>query len=171
MAHNKIRVDATPEAVFDVLSDPRSFARWVVGSRKIRGADPDWPAAGTSFDHSVGLGPFSLADSTSVRRSERPGLLKLFVRARPFTQAVVTLRMRSDAGGALVEMDEEPADWRSRIFFNALTQPLVRLRNAESLRRLKALAEGSEAIPQGELPARESDAEGSVKASSQPASP
>jgi carbon monoxide dehydrogenase subunit G len=171
MAHNVIRVDATPEAVFDVLSDPRSFARWVVGSRKIRGADPEWPAAGTSFDHSVGLGPFTLADSTSVKQSERPQLLKLLVRARPFTQAVVTLQMRRAAGGTLVEMDEYPADLRSRIFFNALTQPLVRLRNAESLRRLKALAEGSEPIPQGELPPRESNAEGSVKGSSQPASP
>jgi carbon monoxide dehydrogenase subunit G len=171
MAHNEIGVDATPDAVFDVLSDPRSFARWVVGSRKIRGADPEWPAAGTSFDHSVGVGPFTLADSTSVKQSERPQLLKLLVRARPFTRAVVTLQMRPDAAGTRVEMDERPADCRSRIFFNALTEPLVRLRNAESLRRLKALAEGSEPIPQAELPPRESNAEGSVKGSSQSASP
>jgi hypothetical protein len=171
MAHNEIRVNATPEAVFDVLSDPRSFARWVVGSRKIRGADPEWPAEGTSFDHSVGLGPFTLADCTSVKRSERPRLLTLLVRARPLTQAVVTLQMRRAAAGTLVEMDEHPADRRSRIFFNAFTQPLIRLRNAESLRRLKALAEGSEPIPQGELPSRESNAEGSVKGSSRPASP
>lgn len=171
MAHNEIRVDATPEAVFDVLSDPRAFARWVVGSRKIRGADPEWPGVGTSFDHSVGLGPFTLADSTSVKQSERPRLLTLLVRARPFTQAVVTLQMRRTAGGTLVEMDEHPADLRSRIFFNAVTQPLIRLRNAESLRRLKALAEGSEPIPQGDLPPRDSHAEGSVKGSSQPASP
>ena len=33
MAHNEIHVDATPDAVFAVLADPRSFARWVVGSR------------------------------------------------------------------------------------------------------------------------------------------
>jgi hypothetical protein len=171
MAHNEIRVDARPEAVFDVLSDPRSFARWVVGSRKIRGADPEWPAAGTSFDHSVGLGPFTLADSTSVKHSERPRLLTLLVRARPFTRAVVVLQMRPDSGGTLVEMDERPADRRSRIFFNALTEPLVRLRNAESLRRLRALAEGSEPMPEGELPPRESNAEASVEGSSYPASP
>ena len=86
MAYNEIRVDATPEVVFDVLSDPRSFARWVVGSRKIRRADPEWPAAGTSFDHAVGLGPFTLADTTSVEQSERPQLLKLLVRARPLAR-------------------------------------------------------------------------------------
>ncbi len=67
-------------------------------------------------------------------------------------------------------MDEHPADRRSRIFFNALTEPLLRLRNAESLRRLKVLAEGSEPVPEGELPLRESNAEGSVKSCSQPAS-
>ncbi len=67
-------------------------------------------------------------------------------------------------------MDEHPDDRRSRIFFKALTEPLLRLRNAESLRRLKALAEGSEPVPEGELPPRESNAEGSVKGSSQPAS-
>ena len=170
MAHNEIRVDATPEVVFDVLSDPRSFARWVVGSRKIRRADPEWPAVGTSFDHAVGLGPFTLADTTSVEQSERPRLLMLLVRARPLTRAVVTLQLRPDAGGTRIEMDERPADHRSRVVFNALTEPLIRLRNAESLRRLKALAEGSEPIPEGELPPREGNAEGSVKGSSQPAS-
>jgi len=70
MAHNEIHVDARPEAVFAVLADPRSFARWVVGSRKIRSADPAWPATGTTFDHAVGVGPLTLADSTTVRQSE-----------------------------------------------------------------------------------------------------
>jgi uncharacterized protein YndB with AHSA1/START domain len=171
MAHNEIQVNVTPEAVFGVLADPRSFARWVVGSRKIRGADPDWPAAGTSFDHTVGLGPLKLADTTSVKRSEYPRLLELLVRARPFTRAVVRIELRPVVGGTVVAMDEHPADGRSRIVFNPLTQPLVRLRNAESLRRLKALAEGSEPIPDGALPPREGRTEGSVTGSSRPASP
>ena len=37
---------------------------------------------------------------------------------------------------------------------NPLTEPLMRLRNAESLRRLKRLAEGDEPIPEGALPPR-----------------
>jgi hypothetical protein len=32
-------VAAGPDAVFDVLADPRSYARWVVGSKQIRAAD------------------------------------------------------------------------------------------------------------------------------------
>ena len=169
MAYNEIHVDATPGAVFDVLADPRSFARWVVGSKQIRAADPGWPEAGATFDHSVGIGPVKLDDATSVRASDRPGRLELLVRARPFTQAVVTLQIRQEADGTRIEMDERPADRRSRLFFNPLTDPLIRFRNAESLRRLKALAEGAEPIPTGALPPRESAAETAVKGSSQPA--
>jgi uncharacterized protein YndB with AHSA1/START domain len=171
MAHNEIHVDAPPDAVFAVLADPRSFARWVVGSRKIRAADPDWPAAGTTFDHAVGIGPLALADSTTVRAADRPHRLELLVRARPLTQAVVTLRMHGEGEGTRVELDERPADLRSWIFLNPLTDPLVRLRNRESLRRLKALAQGDEPIPAGSLPPREHPAEAAVQGSSRPATP
>jgi uncharacterized protein YndB with AHSA1/START domain len=169
MAHNEITMDAPPEAVFDVLADPRSFARWVVGSRKIRAADPDWPAPGTTFDHAVGIGPLMLADATTVLASQRPHRLEMLVRARPLTVAVVTLRLHADGSGTRVEMDERPADLRSRVFMNRLTDPLVRLRNHESLRRLKALAEGDEPIPGGTLPPRESPREADVQGSSKPA--
>ena len=171
MAHNEIHIDAPPAAVFAVLADPRSFARWVVGSQRIRAADPEWPAEGTTFDHEVGLGPFTVADSTSVRSVDPPYLLELLVRARPFTQAVVRLELRGDGLGTAVAMDEHPADRRSRLVFNPLTDPLIRLRNAESLRRLRALAEGKEPIPDGPLPPRDAPAEGAVTGRSTPAPP
>jgi uncharacterized protein YndB with AHSA1/START domain len=169
MAHNEIKVDATPAAVFDVLADPRSYARWVVGSRKIRAADADWPAPGTTFDHAVGIGPLQIPDSTTVRAAARPRRLELLVRARPLTRAVVTLTLHAEARGTRVEMEERPADQRSRLFMNRLTDPLIRLRNHESLRRLKALAEGDEPIPSGTLPPREHGAEAAVQGSSKPA--
>jgi uncharacterized protein YndB with AHSA1/START domain len=169
MAHNEITTHAAPDAVFAVLADPRSFARWVVGSRKVRAADPDWPAPGATFDHAVGIGPLTVADSTTVRAAERPHRLEMLVRARPLTVAVVTLRLHADGSGTRVEMDERPADLRSRIFMNPLTDPLVRVRNHESLRRLKALAEGEEPIPGGTLPPRESPREADVQGSSKPA--
>ncbi len=171
MAHNEIHVDASPEAVFAVLADPRSYARWVVGSRRIRSADPDWPARGTTFDHSVGVGPLQLSDHSTVEESERPHRLRMLVRARPFSRAHVDLRMTAEpAGGTRVEMDEYAADLRSRLFFNRLTDPLLRLRNAESLRRLKALAEGSEPIPSGRVPTRD-EPDADIRGSSRPAAP
>jgi len=170
MAHNEIDVDTPPDAVYGVLSDPRSFARWVVGSREIRRADPGWPAPGTAFDHRVGIGPLTISDHSEVLESVAPTRLRLLVKARPFTRAHVLLRMEPrGAGRTRVTMDEHPADLRSRLFMNALTDPLVRLRNRESLRRLKALAEGTEPIPDGALPLRGSGREGSVRGSSRPA--
>jgi len=169
MARNEIDIEAPPEVVFDVLSDPRSYARWVVGSRAIRAADPEWPAPGSVFDHAQGVGPVVLKDSTSSLQAERPRLLRMRVQARPVSCAYVTLTLEPQGQGTRVVMDERPADLLSRLVMNPLTDPLIRLRNAESLRRLKRLAEGAEPIPQGELPSRGSGREGWVTASSEPA--
>jgi uncharacterized protein YndB with AHSA1/START domain len=169
MAHNELDMNVTPDQVFAVLSEPRSYARWVVGSREVRRADPDWPAVGTAFDHTVGIWPLGLSDHSEVVASEPPRLLKLLVKARPFSRAYVTLQLQPRGGCTRVSMDEVPADARSRLLFNPLTDPLVRVRNRESLKRLKALAEGLEAMPEGYLPSRQSGAEGHVKGSSGPA--
>lgn len=164
-------MDVPPESVFAVLSDPRSFARWVVGSKEVRRADPDWPAVGTAFDHKVGIWPIALSDHSEVVEASPPDLLKLLVKARPFSKAYVTLSLRPGGHGTRVEMDEVAADARSRLLFNPVTDPLIRIRNRESLRRLKALAEGKEPIPRGELPPRESDREAHITGSSGPAIP
>ncbi len=169
MAHNEIDIAVPPDRVFAVLAEPRSFARWVVGSREIRRADPDWPAVGTAFDHSVGVFPFTLSDHSEVVECERPELLKMLVKARPISRAYVTLRLVPQASGTRLSMDENAADGLSRLLFNPLTDPLVRLRNRVSLRRLKALSEGTEPIPQGYLPSRDDDEEGHVTAGSGPA--
>jgi uncharacterized protein YndB with AHSA1/START domain len=169
MAHNEIYIAVPPEDVFAILSEPRSFARWVVGSREIRRADPGWPRVGTAFDHRVGIRPFTLADNSEVLECEPPRLLKLLVKARPFSRAYVTLSLQPSHAGTRLSMDEFAADARSRLFFNPLTDPLVHLRNNVSLRRLKALSEGKEPIPDGYLPARDGEAEGHVTGSSGPA--
>jgi uncharacterized protein YndB with AHSA1/START domain len=162
-------MDVPAESVFAVLSDPRSFARWVVGSREIRRADLDWPAVGTAFDHKVGIWPIMLSDHSEILETTPPHLLKLLVKAKPFSKAYVTLTLRPGAHGTRVEMDEVAADARSMLLFNPLTNPLIRIRNRESLRRLKALAEGKEPIPGGELPPRDSDREAHITAKSGPA--
>lgn len=169
MARNEIHIHVPRERVFAVLSEPRSFARWVVGSRMVRRADADWPAVGTAFDHTVGIWPIGLSDHSEVIECEAPGLLKLLVKARPFSRAYVTLALETVGNGTRVTMTEHAADVRSRLFFNRLTDPLVHWRNSVSLRRLKALAEGSEPMPEGFLPSRESPLEGHVSGSSGPA--
>jgi uncharacterized protein YndB with AHSA1/START domain len=149
VAHNTIFVHASPEAVFRVLSDARCYGIWVVGSSDIRRADTDWPAARSAFDHTVGTGPLKLADHTEVVAADPPRFLQLLAHARPLPSALVTLRLTPRGSGTHVDMHEDLAAKLPRILLWPLTQPSIYLRNAESLRRLKGLAEGTIAWPTG----------------------
>ena len=42
----------TPDDVLRVLADGWTYANWVVGSSRIRGVDPTWPAPGSRIAHS-----------------------------------------------------------------------------------------------------------------------
>jgi uncharacterized protein YndB with AHSA1/START domain len=143
VAINEIHIDAPPERVFAVLADWRSYGYWVVGSRKIRGSDPGFPAVGTRFHHQVGIGPLHLNDHTQVLEVDQPRKLILKAKARPFLgTAIVDMTMTPADGGTHVHMREDPGDRLTAFVFQPLTHLLVRGRNAESLDRLKELAEG-----------------------------
>lgn len=147
MSVNRTRIDATPEQVWAVLADADNYARWVVGARDIRDADETFPAVGTKFHHTQGLGPIDLRDSSEVLVSEPPHHLKLHVMARPMLRAHVDLVLTPDGDATTVEMHEKPVSPVQRLLHNPLTDLVLRGRNVESLRRLKALAEGREPEP------------------------
>ena len=88
-------IDTPPERVFEVLADYRSYGYWVVGSRKMRGMDPGFPAAGTRFHHQVGVGPLHLNDHTQVLEVDQPRKLILKAKARPGE----TVLVHAGAGG------------------------------------------------------------------------
>lgn len=143
MARNETHIDATPERVFEVLSDPDSYGYWVVGSKRIRDADQNFPAVGTRFEHTVGFGPFEVNDHTSVLGCEPPRKLVLKAKARPLGTAHVTMQIEPEGTGSRVTMIEDAGDKLTAFVFNPLTHLLVRGRNVESLDRLRELAEGS----------------------------
>lgn len=132
---------ATPKRVFEVLADPASYASWVVGSKAVHDADPDWPAPGARFHHTVGFGPVDLKDHTTVLEVKRPRLLKLKARARPLGTAHLTLELSPAGKGTWVTMIENPGDVLSALLFSPLMHLLVRRRNDTSLERLARLAE------------------------------
>jgi uncharacterized protein YndB with AHSA1/START domain len=140
MAVSHLRIPVSPERVFAVLSDPDSYGYWVVGSDTIRHAEDTWPAPGSRFHHRVGFGPFKISDHTEVLDCEPPRRLVLRARARPLLTARVTLHIHETNGVSDVTMVEEAADPLSRVLFNPLAQPLIRLRNDRALRRLSKLA-------------------------------
>ncbi len=141
MAVNEIHIDTAPERVFAVLADWRSYGDWVVGSRYMRGADPGFPAAGTRFHHQVGVGPLNINDHSVVLEVDQPRKLILKAKARPLGTAIVDMTMEPEDGGTRVTMREDPGDKVTAFVFNPLVHLLTRGRNAESLRRLKRLAE------------------------------
>ena len=140
MATNERYMPVAPEAVWDALADPSGYGYWVVGSKEIRGADPDWPAPGSKFHHTVGFGPFEIDDHTESLVAERPRRLTLRAKSRPLGTARVTLTMTELDGGTLVRMKENPDGVTSLLAFNPLIQLLTVGRNAESLMRLEELA-------------------------------
>lgn len=148
MAVVQTHVDAPPERCFEVLSDPRSYAYWVVGSREIRDADPDWPALGSKFHHTFEGG---IEDHTVVEEVEPNRRLRMRAKARPLGTAFVTVTMRPEDGGSRVTIEEEPADRVTRLFFNPLLDRLLHTRNEDSAARLKELAEGRVPMPEGDL--------------------
>lgn len=140
MAANERFMPVPPEAVWDALADAGGYAYWIVGSREIRDADPDWPAPGARFHHTVGFGPLTIRDHTVAVEARRPGLLRLRVKARPLVTAQVTFEMRAEDGGTRVRMTETPDGLTSWMVLNPLVHLLTRGRNAESLMRLEELA-------------------------------
>ena len=141
MARNTALIHASRDTVFDVLTDPDDYPRWVVGASNIRDVDAGWPAAGTAFHHRVGVGPLTLPDRTSVVEVARPRRLVLQARARPAGTARITLELEPSGSSTRLTLVEDPGDLLTRLAFTPLTHLAVRLRNAESLRRLKRLAE------------------------------
>jgi uncharacterized protein YndB with AHSA1/START domain len=141
MAVNEAYMDAPPERVFAVLADASSYSHWVVGTRAVRAADEGFPAPGTRFHHRLGVPPLTVDDHTEVLASDPPRRLVLLTKARPLGVARVELRLEPDGAGTRVTMTETPADVRTRLLMNPLTDPLVRARNVQSLRRLRRLAE------------------------------
>lgn len=140
MAVNEIEVAAPPQAVWDVLADPNAYAEWVLGTRRIRGADEGFPAEGTRLYHTVGAGPLTLGDSTTVVESQPPRRLVLDARLGPLGSARVVIELHERSGGTTVVLAEHGARGASRLLYPA-GELLLRGRNRWSLDRLRAIVE------------------------------
>jgi uncharacterized protein YndB with AHSA1/START domain len=148
MARNSIRTRAEPEKVFDVLDNPYAYPRWVVGARRVRGVDPSWPAAGSRFHHALGTAAGELHDSSKVIERDRPHRMVLEVRFRPTGVARVAIRVAPGHSGSTIILEETPTDGPVSRLPRFIIEPLLTLRNALSLQRLRHEIEGSaEAAP------------------------
>lgn len=136
------RIEATPDAVFQVLSDGWKYPSWVVGASRIRAVEEGYPATGTRLYHSVGTWPLLIDDSTWVIRCVPPRRLVLGARAWPAGEATVDLELEPDGPDAtLVVMREDASAGPATLVPKPLRAVGLVARNRESLRRLAYLCE------------------------------
>jgi uncharacterized protein YndB with AHSA1/START domain len=141
MARNRTFVDAPPETVFAVLSDPPAYDRFVVGTKRIRRFDPTWPAVDSVFHHTLGVGPFVLRDMTRVVEVDEPQRLVLRARMGPLAVNVVAFTLQPAGAGTEVEAEEYAVEGPGAAVWNRFFDAVMWLRNQEMLRRLRRIAE------------------------------
>jgi uncharacterized protein YndB with AHSA1/START domain len=138
MSRNRITIAAPPTSVFRVLDDPDAYPRWVVGARRIRRVDPDWPAEGSRFHHAVGTPAAELHDFTTVLERESPRRLVLEARFLPSGVAKIELDVTPTGDdGSEVTMAEHFCGGPLSHVPSLVTEPALHLRNELSLRRLR----------------------------------
>jgi hypothetical protein len=137
MSRNQIHIDVEPEVVFDVLDDACAYASWVVGTRRVLSVDASWPAAGSRFHHAIGNAAGELHDSSKVLHRDRPRELVLEVRFRPTGVARVTISVNTATDGSVVTLEELPTSGPVSVLPRLITDPVLYLRNAVSLQRLR----------------------------------
>jgi len=145
-AHPVSRQVAAPaSAVWAVIADGWTFSSWVVGTARIRAVDPGWPRPGSLMHHSFGTWPLLLNDQTHVVREEEGRLLELTARGWPAGEARVQIEIRPEGDRCTVLLTEDAVSGPGALIPPVVRQPLIALRNRETLRRLAMLAEGKAA--------------------------
>jgi uncharacterized protein YndB with AHSA1/START domain len=141
MSHNRVFVDAPPETVFAVLSDPRTYDGFVVGTKRIRRFEPTWPDLDSAFHHTLGVGPFILRDVTRVIEVDDPRRLVLRAQMRPFSVNLVAFTLTPNGEGTEVEVEEHAIEGPAAAVWNPVFDGTMWLRNQEMLRRLRKISE------------------------------
>jgi Polyketide cyclase / dehydrase and lipid transport len=142
MAVNHRRMNCTPEQVFAVLADGWLYPTWVVGASRMRGVDDSWPSVGSAIQHSVGVWPVLLNDSTEILEWDPPRHAMLKARGWPAGEAHVTLDVQPRGNGCLVRITEDVVAGPARLVPRIVSGTAIHARNTETLHRLGYLAEG-----------------------------
>ncbi|HEX5920105.1 MAG TPA: SRPBCC family protein [Nocardioides sp.] len=135
-------IAATPEQVWDVLSDGWLYPLFVVGASRMRDVDETWPAVGSRLHHSVGSWPLLIDDTTEVLEVEEGSRLLLKARGWPAGEAHVEISLHPEGGATTVSMTEDATAGPGLLVPKPLRDPQLHWRNVEALRRLAFVVEG-----------------------------
>jgi hypothetical protein len=141
MAVLNLLIDRVPEAVWEVIRDGYSYARWVAGTQEIREVDDRWPEVGSRIHFTAGIGPLRFDDLTYVRRLDDDGI-ELQAYAGSWGSARVSIEVRQwGEGQTLVIIDEHPLTGMPARWHNGLVEIMLRLRNRRMAAALKDVVE------------------------------
>jgi uncharacterized protein YndB with AHSA1/START domain len=135
-------VAATPEQVWEVLSDGWLYPLFVVGASRMRAVDDTWPAVGSRLHHSVGTWPLLIDDTTEVLEVDEGRRLLLLARGWPAGQAHVDISLQPSGDTTVVTMTEDATAGPGLLVPKPLRDAQLHLRNVEALRRLAFVVEG-----------------------------
>jgi uncharacterized protein YndB with AHSA1/START domain len=135
-------IAATPEQVWEVLSDGWLYPLFVVGASRMRAVDDSWPAVGSRLHHSVGTWPLLINDTTEVLEIEENRRLLLLARGWPAGQAHVDISLQPSGDTTVVTMVEDATAGPGLLMPKPLRDAQLHLRNVEALRRLAFVVEG-----------------------------
>jgi Polyketide cyclase / dehydrase and lipid transport len=135
-------IDASVDAVYDVLADGWSYCGFVVGTALIRDVDEGFPAPGTKLHHAVGTWPVLIEDNSEVLSNTPGSRLKLRVRGWPLGEAEVEFVLEPDGAGTRVTMHETPVSGPGLWVNSPVNEAYLKVRGREILRRLELRALG-----------------------------
>ncbi|QSZ50769.1 SRPBCC family protein [Paenarthrobacter sp. OM7] len=129
--------------VWDVIEDGWLYPGWVVGASRIRAVDDQWPQVGSKLHHSVGSWPFLIDDSSRVTAVEPGRKLEILARGWPLGEARILITLE-DLGGSQcrVSIAEDAVRGPGKLIPKALRDPVIGVRNRETLKRLELMAAG-----------------------------
>lgn len=133
-------MDVPAARAWDIIADVSTYQDWVVGASRVRGTTGEWPEVGANFHHVVGVWPLHIRDRTEVLEVEPPRRILMLAHFRPVGSARIELVVEPDGAACEVTMTEQPVGPTPMALLGPLVDPLLSLRNVESLRRLEAAA-------------------------------
>lgn len=128
--------------VWRVIADGWLYSGWVVGTSRIRAVDDRWPEAGSRLHHSVGGWPLVIDDSSQVTAVEPGRRLEVVARGWPMGEAKVVITLEDRGGQCQVTISEDAVRGPGKLMPKFLRDPLIAVRNRETLRRLELMAAG-----------------------------
>lgn len=140
MAVTRRKMSVPAARVWDVVADASTYPRWVVGAQSVRFVEGRWPDVGARLHHKVGVWPLHIRDNTEVVEVSPPARLVMEGRVRPIGRARIALHITARGSGCEVEMAEYPISPAPLRTAAPLVEPLMALRNVETLRRLERCA-------------------------------